>query len=97
MRLWDLTTGSQKQSIACSALPPEVAFSPDGRLLAIGLENGEILFRDLASNRELARLRGHSKRVADITFTPGGRSFVSASNDGTIRFWDLPARWPGTN
>jgi WD40 repeat protein len=97
VRLWDLATGTQKQSIACGALAPEVAFSPNGRLLAIGLENGEILFRDVNSNRELARLRGHSLRVADLTFTPGGRSLVSASNDGTIRLWDLPDGWLGTN
>ncbi len=92
VRLWDVATATQKQSIACSPFAPEVAFSPDGRLLAIGLDNGEILLRDLDANRELVRLRGHAHRIADLTFTPDGRSLASASHDGTIRFWDLPAR-----
>jgi hypothetical protein len=82
VRLWDLATASQKQAITFSSLPPEVAFSPNGRLLAIGLENGEIVLRDLAANRELVRLRGHSQRVADLTFTAGGRTLVSPATTG---------------
>ena len=96
VRLWDLATGTQKQSIACSDLPPEVAFSPDGRLLAIGLENGEILFRDLASNRELgapsgplqARRRHHLHTPAAAASSPPATTGPSALGSAGALAWD---------
>ncbi|HEX9188473.1 MAG TPA: hypothetical protein VGB87_15445, partial [Vicinamibacteria bacterium] len=34
-------------------------------------------------------LRGHGDLVANVRFTPDGRTLVSTSNDGTTRLWNV--------
>ena len=34
------------------------------------------------------RYRGHSGRITSLQFFDGGREFVSASADGTVRLWN---------
>src|SRR5205814_105388 len=43
-----------------------VAFSPDGRTLATGGEDGTVALWDLPSGKELARLAGHRSHVKEV-------------------------------
>ncbi len=64
-----------------------LAFSPDGRLLAAGLLQGEALILDARSLAIRARLPGHALAVAALAFSPDGSRLATASADG-IRLWD---------
>ena len=41
------------------------------------------------NGRELRTLSGHSERVRDVALSEDGRRAVSASDDKTLKVWDL--------
>jgi WD40 repeat protein len=69
-----------------------VAFSPDGKTIASGGDNGIVRLWNLASRQELAALKGHEKAVTCLAFSPDGKTIASGSSDETVRLWDLASR-----
>jgi WD40 repeat protein len=72
-----------------------VAFSPDGKTLAAGLESGEVRLWDVATGRERCRLTGHGGRVRWIGFHPDGQLLAVAGSffaDDAVHIWDLETR-----
>lgn len=65
-----------------------VAFSPDGRTLAVGNKDGELKIYDLATCKELMSRKEHSNVIQSIAFAPDGKTFATGSNDKTIKIWD---------
>lgn len=83
--IWRLPTGPK--------LASAVAFSPDGRRLVTGGEMTRIWEMD--GGRLMATLKG-GQDVA-LSFSPDGRTLLSACNDGTARLWSaLPDKEQGS-
>ena len=66
----------------------DVAFSPDGRLLAVASSEATIQVYRVDDGRLQQTLRGHSDWVNSVAFSPDGTLIASGSWDGTVRFWD---------
>ncbi|MBY0522252.1 MAG: hypothetical protein K2R98_02575 [Gemmataceae bacterium] len=66
-----------------------IAFSPDGKSVASGGQDGVIRLWEIATGKERLRLTGHQGRVHTIAFAPDGRSLVSGSADSTVLVWDI--------
>jgi WD40 repeat protein len=66
-----------------------LAFSPNGKLLATGDVNGEILIWEIATGEPLAICKGHASRVHSIAFSHDGRMLGSGSSDRTLKLWDV--------
>jgi WD40 repeat protein len=65
-----------------------VCFTPDGRGVVSGCNDGIIRTWDLASGKERERPAEHCDPVLAIAFTPDGRCVATRSGDQTIRLWD---------
>ncbi|MBW4542031.1 MAG: AAA family ATPase [Myxacorys chilensis ATA2-1-KO14] len=64
------------------------AFSPDGRLLATGIDC-EVCLWQVDESKPLITLRGHTAWVQSIAFSPDGTLLASGSYDHTIRLWNV--------
>jgi WD40 repeat protein len=88
VRIWDMKTGKDRLLL----YSPErafahLAFSPDGRMLAVG--NRQIQLWELASAKLRKELRGHQGAVLAVAFSPDSRLLASGSVDSTVLIWDL--------
>ncbi|HEY7545621.1 MAG TPA: AAA-like domain-containing protein, partial [Blastocatellia bacterium] len=81
-----LTVASDLVQVNC------IAFSPSGRLLAVGSDDAEVKLFDVAAKREIAALKGHTGSVSYVEFSPDGRHLASASLDGIAKLWDVASR-----
>jgi WD40 repeat protein len=68
-----------------------VAFSPDGRLLAVGHGGAEGIGRiwEVLTGKEVVTFRGHAGGINSIAFSPNGQRIASAGTDSSILVWDL--------
>ena len=66
-----------------------MAYDDNAELLAVGLDDGDILLWDLKSRKVMHRLIGHAFRVEVLQFSNNGRRLLSASLDTTCRLWDV--------
>lgn len=90
VRIWDAYTGEQK-AILVIEYSRTVAFSPDGRLLAIASTPAQIW--DARTGTERLTLSPHgpgsSERLChDVAFSPDGRFLAAAYKDHAARIWD---------
>ena len=70
-----------------------VAFSPDGKLLFVGLYNGTGTFLSTEDWKPAGPgIRGHGQRILNARFTPDGRTLATSSADGTAQLWDVASR-----
>nr|WP_197023645.1 TIR domain-containing protein [Rhodococcus sp. UNC363MFTsu5.1] len=100
LRWWDPGTGqldSEPVSNLVGGTVLSMAFSPDGRWLALGSEDNSIRLADLSTPGYTLvgeAMAGHQGAVQSLAFSPDSGQVASGSADGTVRLWDAQRRTP---
>lgn len=85
--LWDLAGARERHRIPTRQ--GYVALSRDGKLLAVGEEEGAVKIYELATGKKRGQLKGHQGRVTTVAFSPDGEMLFTGSDDTTVLGWDL--------
>jgi WD40 repeat protein len=91
VEVWDAATGKELHKLHCDGTwgPPAVAFSPDGKQLAVVCAAGGVVLWDPATGKEVRRLAGRSQLTAFAAFSADGKTLAAGSQGGTVQVWDV--------
>jgi len=98
IQLWNVLTGQRIQTLVnrqetnqatTPQNPLNIAFSPDGTLLAATDADYSIKLWNADRGYRIITLRGHRQDVRAIAFSPYAQTLATSSADHTVRLWDL--------
>jgi WD40 repeat protein len=103
---WDTSNGNKRFEVPAQAPAPAktpaaqtnvvaaLAFSPDGKQIALGGSDGRVHLFGASDGKFLRQLQGHTSGVTALLYHPAGAVLISASKDRTIRLWNPQAGNP---
>src|SRR5262249_21340965 len=97
VKLWDAQTGRAVRTLKSHTKAVYGGgFSPDGKRLAAGIGAcdthgkplpGEVKLWDTETGEEVLSLKGHTREVVSVCFSPDGKRLASAGG-GEVKVWD---------
>lgn len=92
-RLWDLATGRTMLTLKSGNFMTDLAFSPDGRKLAVGgitaFNPGQVGVWEVEPDRGIRKLHGLVAPISKVQFSPDGQLVGALSNDWQIGIWEI--------
>jgi WD40 repeat protein len=88
--VWDMPTMTRVAELAGPRGPVlDLAFSPNGALVAAGVVDGTVALWDVHRKTRWAELVGHTGPVNGVAFSPDGHTLATAGHDNLLMLWDI--------
>ena len=100
--LWNLDSGEVRTVLRASGDRSSgllrnvfsLAFSHDGRTLAVDDMSGLVSFWDISTGQVRTKFQRHGGRIFGMGFSPDDRLLATGQQDDTIRIWDIASAAP---
>lgn len=97
LQFWDPQTGGEKKGLTGTFFRMQhVAYSPNGRYIAVGggkfdnPQNGRVAVWDLKTGKQLKVIDNIRQPVIGVAFSPDSRTLVAGGFDRALRAWSVP-------
>ena len=88
LRIWDPKTGHQTDSIALGAGIKDCEWSPDAKRIASTTMGQIISVSNPGMGLAPVILRGHTRSVNTVAWSPDGKHLASGGDDCLVKIWD---------
>ncbi len=89
VQIWSAANGKSLRSLSLPFAVTTAEFSKDGKMLALGTREGVVLLLAVADWNPVRVIRGHTRQVGGVDFSPDGKWLATASIDRTGRVWNV--------
>jgi WD40 repeat protein len=86
VRVWSAATGELVAAFPAAGTPAALAWSSDGRTLAVGDESGTVTLRRIGAQAPVRVLRADAA-VDALAFVPGEETLVAGDRSGAVVLW----------
>lgn len=89
VQVWDADTGESIGKLGAENNVGRVRFSPDGKWIAAGTWDGDILIWDAQSLKLVKTLTGYPDFIYSIDFSPNGNRIMAIGRSYAAMVWDV--------
>jgi WD40 repeat protein len=89
LRAWALDAGTVLAVPELADRNSLAAFSPEGDIIALALDDRTLALWSLDSGKKLRTIGGYGDRAWGLAFAPDGDLIAQASQDQTVKLWSL--------
>ncbi|NNK84531.1 MAG: hypothetical protein HKO91_03135, partial [Desulfobacterales bacterium] len=90
LTLWDISTGREIRSFAKHhSSIHKIVFSPNGRFVLIGYNDGEMTLLEVSSGRKVRLFRGSSSKICAAAYSPDGSLSITGADNGDLVLWNV--------
>jgi WD40 repeat protein len=84
-----VASGKELRRLKAAGYQPNLAFSPDGKTVALATGNMVVRLWNVAAARDVFPGSGHQGQILSVAFTPDAKHLISSGNMGEACLWEV--------